>query len=53
MADRAVYPANQNIRHDIDICVVTDGTHHVLNRLDSSFTIPFITQSHLLLMPSF
>ena len=37
MADRAVYPANQNIRHDIDICVVTDGTHHVLNRLDSVF----------------
>lgn len=37
MADKAVYPANQNLRHDIDICVVTDGSHHVLNYLDSEF----------------
>ena len=30
-------PANQALRHSIDIKVITDGEHHVLDRLDPSF----------------
>ena len=33
MEDRAVYPANDAFRHSVDVKVVTDGTHHVLDRL--------------------
>lgn len=37
MADRAVYPANNDLRWDLTIRVVTDGVHHVLDRLPESF----------------
>jgi hypothetical protein len=37
MVDRAVYPANDHWRHQIDVCLVTDGEHHVLDRLDPVF----------------
>ena len=34
MADRMVYPANEGLRHQIDIRLVTDGEHHVIEQLD-------------------
>ncbi len=37
MADRKVYPANEVLRHEIDIRIITDGTHHVLNSLPENF----------------
>jgi hypothetical protein len=37
MQDRAVYPANDAFRHRIDVRVVTDGEHHVLDRLAPPF----------------
>ena len=37
MADRAVYPANADLRHDITLRVITDGEHHVLGRLPEAY----------------
>ena len=37
MADRAVYPANNDLRSDITLRVVTDGEHHVLDSLPNAF----------------
>lgn len=37
MADRAVYPANNDLRAEITLRVVTDGEHHVLDRLPEAF----------------
>ncbi|WP_320675942.1 hypothetical protein [Prochlorococcus sp. MIT 1300] len=34
VADRMVYPANQALRHEIDICLVTDGEHTVIEQLE-------------------
>ena len=33
MVDQAVYRANDEFRHDIDILIVNDGSNHVLDRL--------------------
>ena len=41
MADRAVYPANDDLRSEITLCVVTDGVHHVLDRLPDVFKACF------------
>ena len=37
MADRAVYPANNDLRSEITLRVVTDGQHHVLDLLPDEF----------------
>ena len=37
MQDRAVYPANDAFRHSIDVKLITDGEHHVLDRLPESY----------------
>jgi hypothetical protein len=37
MQDRAVYPANEAFRHSIDVKVITDGVHHVLDRLEQPY----------------
>ena len=37
LADQAAYPANLAHRHQIDLHLVTDGSHHVLDQLDPSF----------------
>ena len=37
MADRAAYRVNDDLRHSIDIKIVTDSQHHVLNLIDESF----------------
>lgn len=37
MADRMVYPANQTLRHDIQIRLITDGEHHVINQLEPAY----------------
>ena len=37
MADRAVYPANEGYRHAIEVKVITDGQHHVLDQLDAVY----------------
>ena len=34
MADRMVYPANQALRHEITIRLITDGVHTVLDHLE-------------------
>lgn len=47
MEDRAVYPANEAFRHRIDVRLVTDGEHHVLDRLAPPFQgcfEPVVTQ---------
>ena len=41
LLDRSVYPANEELRHEIDIAVVTDGSNHILNHLDSPFLSTF------------
>jgi len=38
IAQRKVTPANQMFRHEFDIRIVTDGSHTILDRLDSSWT---------------
>lgn len=35
LADQAAYPANLDHRHQIDLHLVTDGSHHVLDQLDA------------------
>jgi hypothetical protein len=37
IAQRAVVPANQALRHQIDVRLITDGQHTVLQRLDPAF----------------
>jgi len=37
MQDRAVYPANAAFQHQIDVKLITDGEHHVLDRLEPPF----------------
>ena len=37
LEDRAIYRTNDFYRHDIDILLVTDGTHHVIDYLHESF----------------
>ena len=37
LADQAAYAANLDHRHQIDLHVVTDGSHHVLNHLDAPY----------------
>lgn len=41
MQDRAVYPANDAFRHSIDVKVITDGEHHVLDRLSEPYQACF------------
>ena len=48
MGDKAVYPANLRMRHNIDICIVTDGVHHVLNQINPEFTD---TYRHVIVSP--
>lgn len=33
MGDRAAYPADEALRHQIDVRIITDGEHHVLDQL--------------------
>jgi len=37
MAERAVLPANEALRHQIDVRWITDGEHTVLDRLDPAY----------------
>lgn len=37
MGDRAAYPADEAIRHQIDVRIITDGEHHVLDQLDPQY----------------
>lgn len=37
MGDRAAYPADEALRHQIDIRIITDGQHHVLDQLDPAY----------------
>ena len=37
IAQRAVLPANEALRHQIDIRLITDGEHTVLSRLDPAY----------------
>ncbi len=37
MADRSVYPANESIRNEIDIRLITDGKHHILANLPNEY----------------
>lgn len=37
MGDRAAYPADEALRHQIDVRIITDGEHHVLKQLDPGF----------------
>ena len=37
LADQAAYPANLDYRHDIDLHLVTDGRHHLLDQLGEPF----------------
>lgn len=37
MGDRAAYPADEALRHQIDIRIITDGEHHVLNQLEPAY----------------
>ena len=49
LTDRAVYPCNQQLRHNIDTIIVTDGSHHVLDRLKPPFSSTF---EHCVTQPS-
>ena len=49
MADRAVYPANDDLRSEITLRVVTDGEHHVLDRLPDVFKACF---DHVITQPA-
>ena len=35
LADQAAYSANLDLRYEIDLHLVTDGSHHVLDQLDA------------------
>jgi hypothetical protein len=37
MGDRAAYPADEALRHQIDVRIITDGEHHVLDQLDAQY----------------
>ena len=37
MGDCCAYPADEAIRHRIDVKVITDGQHHVLNQLEAPY----------------
>ena len=37
MGDRCAYPADEALRHQIDIKIITDGEHHVLDHLDDRY----------------
>ncbi len=37
MGDSCAYPADEAIRHRIDVKVITDGQHHVLNQLEAPY----------------
>ena len=37
MVDRAVYRTNESLKHNISIKIVTDGSHHVLEKIHPSF----------------
>ena len=41
MKDRAVYRTNDSFKNNIYIKIVTDGTHHVLDRLNTDFLSSF------------
>ena len=52
-------PANSQLQHSIDVKVITDGEHHVLDRLDPPYRGLFqmvvaqpATPKHLVLRPS-
>jgi len=54
LADQAAYAANVDYRHQIDLHLVTDGTHHVLDQLDAPFRqrlthVPTVPSDPLLL----
>ena len=49
MVDKAVYPANLNMRHEIDVCIITDGTHHVLTQINPELSNSY---SHVIVSPS-
>ena len=42
MADRAVYPANSDLSSEITLRLVTDGEHHVIDRLPDALEIVLI-----------
>ena len=44
LKDRAVYRVNEAIRNEIDIVIVTDGEHHVLDLLHPSFKATYTHQ---------
>jgi hypothetical protein len=37
MGDRCAYPADEAVRHQIDVRIITDGAHHVLDQLDPAY----------------
>jgi hypothetical protein len=37
MGDLAAYPADEALRHHIDVRIITDGQHHVLDQLNPAF----------------
>ena len=37
LVDKACYPANLDHRHHLDLHLVTDGRHHVLNQLEAPY----------------
>ena len=37
MADGMVYPSNQDLRHEITVRLITDGSHTVLDQLEPAF----------------
>ena len=49
MADRAVYPANSDLSSEITLRLVTDGEHHVIDRLPDAFRNCF---DHVLTEPA-
>ena len=49
MHDRAVYRANDTYRNIIDVKIVTDGSHHVLDMLHESYSTCY---EHVVSSPS-
>lgn len=41
MGDRCAYPADEALRHQIDVKIITDGEHHVLQHLDERYSSLF------------
>jgi len=38
MGDCCAYPADEALRHQIDVRIITDGVHHVLDHLDPAYS---------------